>query len=315
MFVPPRQTVRLPKLPLENFEAFFADRLSWVTGYDVEKHAWIKSEDYDESTYDEHAWSKLVKDQQTKDLIQSVLDTIECFYWSSEVGEGMNILLKGAPGTGKKTVAHAVCNRLKRPMLTIRTNDIPPLADVRPWAAKLASLAIKWKSVIVVERGDYFIALQERLNTMIREFKSSECICLWPSVLSPDQQALLGPFAATIEFPDLDQPARRHRWLLVFGRGDLAETISRGEHASVPTVRDPETQTFLREIEKISWYELDGLQIKNYLDTARSFPGRQNLTPQDMKEYLKAWNVPLSVRHKVSRFFALRDMPSNSGSD
>ncbi|KAG1827927.1 hypothetical protein EV424DRAFT_1345238 [Suillus variegatus] len=50
--------------------------------------------------------------------------------------EGMNILLRGALGTGKKMVAHAICNMLKRSTLDIWANDIPYLADVQPWAAQ-----------------------------------------------------------------------------------------------------------------------------------------------------------------------------------
>ncbi|KAG1789082.1 uncharacterized protein HD556DRAFT_1495662 [Suillus plorans] len=268
----PHYTLSFPKLPLEDIEAVFANSLSWIAGYDIEKHAWVKSKDYNESAYDQDAWSKLVKDQQTKDLIQSTLDAIECSPGSSKVRQGMNILLKGEPGTGKKTVAHAVCNRLKRPMLIIGAHDIPPLADVKPWAAKLASLAIKWNSLLVVDHEYYFGDIQEHLKMMVREFQSHECICLWASVMSP---AIRSPFAATIEFPDLDQPARRQRWLLVFGRGDLAETISRGEHASAPTVkRDRKAEAFLRDIEKISSrYELDGVQIENCLASVRAITG------------------------------------------
>jgi len=93
---------------------------------------------------------------------------------------------------------------------------------------------------------------------MVQEFESSGCICLWPAVLSDEQQALLRPFSATIRFPDLDLAVRRRRWLQLFGRDDLAETITSDKHASVPTVGDTVALTFFREIEKISWYELDG---------------------------------------------------------
>ncbi|KIK36673.1 hypothetical protein CY34DRAFT_16243, partial [Suillus luteus UH-Slu-Lm8-n1] len=141
MFFPPPITVRLPKLPLENMEELALERLSWITGYDTEKHEWVtfKGLDCDASTYDQDAWSKLVKDQQTKDLIHSTLDTIGCSpdgQQPEQVRQGVNILLKGALGTGKKTVAHAICNMLKRPVFDIRVNDVPSLADVQPWAAK-----------------------------------------------------------------------------------------------------------------------------------------------------------------------------------
>ncbi|KAG2108947.1 uncharacterized protein F5147DRAFT_693437 [Suillus discolor] len=284
MSFPPHYTLSFPKLPLEEIEPVFANSLFWIAGYDIQKHAWVKSKDYNESAYDQNAWSKLVKDQQTKDLIQSTLDAIECSPGSPEVQQGMNILLKGEPGTGKKTVAHAVCNRLKRPMLLIEAHDIPLLADVKPWAAKLASLAIKWNSVLVVDHEYYFGEIQEHLKIMIREFQSHECICLWVSVIS---SAIRGPFAATIEFPDLDQQARRQRWLLVFGRDDLAETISRGEHPSAGR-RDWETEALLRDIATISSaYEFNGVQIENCLASVRTITGRQNITPGEMKIYLR----------------------------
>ena len=38
MLFPPTLTNILPKLPLENMEELGLERLSWVTGYDTEKH-------------------------------------------------------------------------------------------------------------------------------------------------------------------------------------------------------------------------------------------------------------------------------------
>lgn len=193
-------------------------------------------------------------------------------------------------------------------MLDIRANNIPYFADVQPWAAKLASLAIKWNAVVVVHHGDYFMKSQSpknraRINVMIQEFESPGCICLWPSVLTDKQQTLLRPLFATIEFPYLDWAARHQRWLQLFDRDNLAATFSGGKHASVPNVRDIEMWTFLREIAEISWYNLDGADIENFTSLARNFAEGQDLTLQHVKAVLKAQAVPLSLRSKVARFF------------
>ncbi|KAG2741292.1 hypothetical protein P692DRAFT_20880156 [Suillus brevipes Sb2] len=164
MFFPPPIKGRLPKLPFENMEEVGLERLSWITGYDIEIHEWVTLEglDCDASAYDHDAWSKLVMDQQTKDLIQSILDTIGCSFGGQQpehVRQG-NILLKGALGTGKNTVARAICNMLKCPMFDIWVNDIPSLADVQRWAAKIAS----WNAVVVVDRRDYFMKSKSPVN-------------------------------------------------------------------------------------------------------------------------------------------------------
>ncbi|KAG1874172.1 hypothetical protein C8R48DRAFT_769563 [Suillus tomentosus] len=318
MFFLPPFAADLPKLPLENMEAHAVNRLTWIAGYDIEKHQWVTFQglNCDESSYNKRGWRKLVKDQQTMERMQSILDTIGCspdIPQSETVLEGMNVLLRGALGTGKKTAAYAVCNMLKRPMLDIRANDIPYLADVKPWAAKLASLAIKWNALVVIDRGDNIMRSEcannrERINLMTRAFESPGCICLWPSVLTDEQQALLRPFSAAIEFPDLDLEARRQRWLQLFGRDDLVATIFSTKRAPTPTVRDAEVCAFLREIEKISWYELDGSDIQDFMNMARRLAGEQDPTPQHVRECLRLWDVPLSVRSKVVRFLALREM-------
>ncbi|KIK33704.1 hypothetical protein CY34DRAFT_813443 [Suillus luteus UH-Slu-Lm8-n1] len=81
---------------------------------------------------------------------------------------------------------------------------------------------------------------RDRINDMIQEFESPECICLWPSVLTDKQQALLRPFSTIINFLDFDLAAHRHRWLQLFGRDDLAATLPSSVDASTGTVRDAE---------------------------------------------------------------------------
>lgn len=130
MFFPPPITIDLPQLPLENMEELAVSRLSWFAEHDIEKHVsllhiftdlqtnlgvqeWITFQGLhcDESAYDQDAWRKLVKDQQTKvwagvtlgslsrnltrlsqDLIGSVLDNIGSSHDSPQperVREGM----------------------------------------------------------------------------------------------------------------------------------------------------------------------------------------------------------------------------------
>lgn len=76
--------------------------------------------------------------------------------------------------------------------------------------------------------------------------------------------------------------------------------------ASAANARDTEEWAFIREIEKISWYELDGMDIEDFMNIARNSAGGRDLAPQHVKASLKDWEAPLSLRNKVARFFALR---------
>ncbi|KIK39227.1 hypothetical protein CY34DRAFT_14517 [Suillus luteus UH-Slu-Lm8-n1] len=92
----------------------------------------------------------------------------------------------------------------------------------------------------------------------------------------------------TINFPDLDRAVCRQRWLKLFGREDLAATVSSSEDASALI--------------------LDGADIEDFMNLARGSAGGCDPTPQHVKASLKEWEVPLSIRSKVARFFALREI-------
>ncbi|KAG1740081.1 hypothetical protein EDD22DRAFT_1008251 [Suillus occidentalis] len=271
MLFPPKLTAILPKPPLETW------RNSGSSGSTGLQDMILKNMlDCNTSVFDQDAWGKLVKGQQTKDLIQSILDTIGCSPCeppSEQVQQGINILLKWVLGTGKKTVALAICNKLRCLMLDIWVNDIPHTTKVGPWATKVASRVIQWNAVVVADHGDYFmksqspvqhlIHCQERIDTMIQAFESPGCI---------------------------------------------SATVLSSKDASAIIVWDVEEWTFIREIEKISWYELDGTDIKDFMNLVRSSAEGHNPTPQHMKASLKDWGVPLSVWSKVARFFALHEI-------
>ncbi|KIK37156.1 hypothetical protein CY34DRAFT_15904 [Suillus luteus UH-Slu-Lm8-n1] len=125
---------------------------------------------------------------------------------------------------------------------------------------------------------------KERIHILTQEFESPERICR---------------YFATIDFPNFDRAARHQRWLHLFGRDDLVATSSSSEDASAPTARDRDAWTFIWEIEKISWYELNGADIVDFMNLARSLARGHSPTPQHVKASLKEWGARLSVRRKV----------------
>ncbi|KAG1792802.1 uncharacterized protein HD556DRAFT_1309092 [Suillus plorans] len=125
------------------------------------------------------------------------------------------------------------------------------LTDVQLWAAKLAS---------------------ERITVMVQEFESPIlCICLWLSVSTDEQQALLGPFSTN--------PA-----------------ISIGE--------------FVANVDYSSLTEMTWRQLSAPANTHPVLPAAQETrsNPSAREASLKVWDVFISVRSKLQWFFVLREI-------
>ncbi|KAG1806963.1 hypothetical protein EV424DRAFT_1350816 [Suillus variegatus] len=225
-----------------------------VFRYDIKKNECItfQSLDCDEPSYDQY---------------EQTMDTIGC---SPDSPQPANVLEGLEWG---KTVAHAICDMLKSPMLDVRADDIPYLAD----------LVIEWNALVVIDHGDYFMNSEYPDGTHRRDDSRIRVARMYLSVALGVDGRGVGTAQAILCRQD-----------------DLVSTISSSKHAPVPTLRDTKTWTFLWETEKIFRYELDGYRIFHEYGT--KIGREQDPTPQHVKKSLKVWDVPFSVRRKVARF-------------
>ncbi|KIK41590.1 hypothetical protein CY34DRAFT_198844 [Suillus luteus UH-Slu-Lm8-n1] len=113
------------RVPLpDNVEEHIARLPYWIGGHDLEMNQWRTFHIWDLKPvrFDQEAWSKLIMDEDTKDLIRALVDNTGCSVGGlkpAQFNKGQTVLLKGPPGTGRMTAVHAVCNLLKRPLLTV----------------------------------------------------------------------------------------------------------------------------------------------------------------------------------------------------
>ncbi|KAG1850489.1 hypothetical protein C8R48DRAFT_676706 [Suillus tomentosus] len=106
---------------------------------------------------------------------------------------------------------------------------------------------------------------------MVQEFESPRCICLWFSVLTDEQQALLGPFSTN--------PAI-----------SIGQFVANVDYSSLT---------------EMTWRQLS-VPANTHLVLPASQGTRSNPSPREAS--LKAWDVTISVRNKLQWFFALREI-------
>ncbi|KAG2154432.1 uncharacterized protein EDB93DRAFT_160858 [Suillus bovinus] len=257
----------------------------WIGGYDLEVNQWQTFNIWDLKPveYDQEAWSKLIMDEDTKDLIRALVDNAGCSVGGlkpAQFKKGQTILLKGPPGTGRMTTVQAVCNLLERPLLTINITAYDFLYDLENLMLDVAlriSFAATWNAVIVVKDADHFLESKEqghrdRVNAVLSQFESDDCISFWVS--STCDEELLTQFSAVVDFPELDAAARRHLWLGHFGLNNSASIIWNSEHtligSSLVDQKEMNYSLLLREIKKLSQHQLDGKMIDNIVRSARA---------------------------------------------
>ncbi|KAG1829674.1 hypothetical protein EV424DRAFT_412386 [Suillus variegatus] len=257
----------------------------WIGGYDLEVNQWRTFNIWDLKPvkYDQEAWSKLIMDEDTKDLIRALVDNAGCSVGGlkpAQFDKGQTILLKGPPGTGRMTTVHAVCNLLKRPLLTINITSHDFLYDLMNLVLDIAlrvSFAATWNAVIVVKDADRFLESKDqghrdRVRTVLRQFELDDCISFWVSGACDEE--LLTQFSAVVELPELDTAARRRLWLGHFGWNDPAAIIWNSERTLIGSSfvdrKEMDHSLLLRDVEKLSRHQLDGRMIDNIVRSARA---------------------------------------------
>lgn len=78
-------------------------------------------------------------------------------------GEGLIILLHGAPGVGKTSTAECVAAQLKRPLLSITCGDISTnVKQAEETLQEYCELAHRWRCVLLLDEADVFLAKREK---------------------------------------------------------------------------------------------------------------------------------------------------------
>ena len=141
---------------------------STVLGFALSSHRWIEMriDDLAEVEWSKDAIDRLVLDKRQKKVLSSLINSPvfthgvegDVIGWK---GQGLVMLLHGAPGTGKTLTAESVCESLKRPLYIVSGGELGASPDeVEKTLQDILELSKLWKAVILIDEADVF--LEER---------------------------------------------------------------------------------------------------------------------------------------------------------
>ncbi|KAI1108259.1 hypothetical protein F5Y14DRAFT_436945 [Nemania sp. NC0429] len=134
-------------------------------------------------------------------------------------GQGLIILLHGAPGVGKTTTAEGVAETFQKPLFQVTSGDLGTTAsDVQNELEKNFTLASRWDCILLLDEAEVFLASRER-----KDFKRNGLVAVFLRVLEYYTGIL---FLTTNRVGDFDEAfASRIHMSLHYPKLDLKKTL------------------------------------------------------------------------------------------
>lgn len=156
-------------------------------------------------------------------------------------GKGIIILLSGPPGVGKTLTAESVAEQMKVPLYIMAAGDLG--LDPRSVETKLQdvmSMCSRWGAILLLDEADIF--LEER---SLHELERNKLVSIFLRVLEYYEgimflttnrvqtfdAAFQSRIHISLEYPELDKPARKAIWRDFLERHNLAQANARSKPA------------------------------------------------------------------------------------
>lgn len=115
--------------------------------------------------WNKNAFDHLVADDETKELVQALVEERLSSERSTDIisgkGNGLIMLLHGGPGTGKTFTAESVAEMAEKPLYNVTCGDIGTQPEeVEQYLESVLNLGKIWDCVVLLDEADVF--LEER---------------------------------------------------------------------------------------------------------------------------------------------------------
>ncbi|KIM95508.1 hypothetical protein OIDMADRAFT_106443 [Oidiodendron maius Zn] len=266
-----------------------------ILGYNLRSKKWV---DLDVDLIQEVTWNKvsfehLVLDTKTKDLITAlVTNEVELERGADIIhgkGNGLIILLHGAPGTGKTFTAESVAELAERPLFQVTCGDMGTSPkEVEEYMNSILRLGRNWNCVVLLDEADTFlehrtskdVVRNALVSVFLRVLEYYDGILILTSNrVGSFDEAFKSRIQLALQYSPLTKAHRREIWKNFLSR---LEDINESPTSSIANLTEPGSRKrkfakssdidfddIDRGIDDLAGFQLNGRQIRNVITTAR----------------------------------------------
>ncbi|KAF9635055.1 Multicopper oxidase type 1 [Lasiodiplodia theobromae] len=271
------------KEPLSDENLLLASHV--VSGFYLRSKTWVKLyiDPIKEVNWNHAAFDRLILPGNYKQLI---LAFVESQAQNRDVfddiiegkGQGIIMLLHGAPGLGKTLTAETVSDRLQKPLYSVQAGELGSNAtDVEVTLQRILDLAAKWDAVLLLDEADVF--LEQRHHSDLERSKIVSVflrlleyyrgiLFLTSNRVETFDEAFRSRIHLKINYPDLGTEAKIGIWKNFIE----ASRKKNGSNVSDANIRE------------LAEYPLNGREIKNMVKTAQLLASREKW-PLEMRHF------------------------------
>lgn len=220
--------------------------------------------------WNKRAFERLVLKSQKKELIKALVTVHVATSNSTDLiegkGNGLIILLHGAPGTGKTLTAESVAELAEKPLYRVTCGDIGTDPEgVEKYLDSVLYIGTMWKAVVLLDEADVF--LEERTQTdlqrnalvsvFLRVLEYYDGILILTSNrVGTFDEAFKSRVQLAMHYPSLDPKGRWEIW-----RNFIHSLNDTGEAVKLEELTD--------KTDILAQHNLNGRQIRNAVKTAQ----------------------------------------------
>lgn len=208
-------------------------------------------------------------------------------------GKGIIMLLSGSPGIGKTLTAESVAEVMRVPLYTMGSGDMgTSIWEVENKLQRTLELVAKWNAILLLDECDVFLEKRSThdldrnniVSIFLRTLEYYEGIMfLTTNRVNNIDPAFDSRIHISLEYPNLDESARRAVWKGFLNRSILSSTKAEGEEDEKSAATAAPHTVTEDQITELAKFDLNGRIIKNILKTSNLLAAH--------------WKQPLSYEH------------------
>ncbi|KAI3325335.1 P-loop containing nucleoside triphosphate hydrolase protein [Xylariaceae sp. AK1471] len=244
-----------------------------IKGYSLKRKKWLDLEvdRFEDVIWNKAAFESLVIKGKTKRLIQALISNqIEAEKSTDLIpgkGNGLIMLLRGGPGTGKTLTAESVAEIAEKPLYPVTCGDIGTESEeVENYLQSVLYLDKTWGCVVLLDEADVFLeqrSLEDlRRNALVSAFLRvleyyDGILLLTSNRVGTFDEAFKSRIQLAIHYENLSEHQRMQVW------GNFIRRLKELNEEGIDFV-DLEDN-----IEELARNKLNGREIRNVITTAR----------------------------------------------